>query len=123
MKEIKFINSYSFTYSPRPGTPAADLKLIDDNIAKERLSIFQEIAKNIKQNYRKNLINKKVKVLFENKLKDDSKYFGRDEYFNSVVVDSSINLVGKTIDVGIEKINHNTLFGKVILKERKEFAA
>ena len=123
MKEIKFINSYSFTYSPRPGTPAADLKLIDDNIAKERLSIFQEIAKNIKKNYRKNLINKKVKVLFENKLKDDSKYFGRDEYFNSVVVDSSINLVGKTIDVGIEKINHNTLFGKVILKERKEFAA
>ena len=44
MKKVEFINSYSFIFSPRPGTPAANLKTIDTTIAKERLSIFQKLA-------------------------------------------------------------------------------
>ncbi len=123
IKKVKFINSYSFIFSSRPGTPAANLKIIDPKIAKERLSIFQKTAKNIKESYRKSLVNKKVKVLFENRLKNDTKYFGRDEFFNSVLVDSKINLTGKILDIKIEEVNHNTLFGKVIINNRKEFAA
>ncbi len=41
MTEVKFINSYSFIYSARPGTPAADLKEIDKITAKKRLKKFQ----------------------------------------------------------------------------------
>ena len=45
IKRIKFINSYSFIFSPRPGTPAANLKKIDEKIAKERLAVFQKVLK------------------------------------------------------------------------------
>ena len=40
--KVEYINFYSFIYSPRPGTPAAKLKKIDETLAKERLSIFQK---------------------------------------------------------------------------------
>ena len=124
MKKVEFINSYSFIFSSRPGTPAANLKEIDVKIAKERLSIFQNIADDIKKNYRKKLINTTAKVLFENKIKNEDKYFGRDEYFNSVIVDGKKDLVGKIKDVKIKQCNQNTLFGEEILDLRhKECAA
>ena len=55
MEKMEFINSYSFIFSPRPGTPAANLEKVDLNIAKNRLKIFQKIANNKKSDYRKNL--------------------------------------------------------------------
>ena len=124
MEKVKFINSYSFIYSSRPGTPASNMKEVDKEIAKERLNIFQTLANDIKKNYRKNLINNNSKVLFENKIKDENKYFGRDEYFNSVIVDSTENLTGKIKIVKIEEHNNNTLFGKNVLDiNKKEYAA
>ena len=124
MKKVKFINSFSFIYSPRPGTPAANLKMIDLKIAKERLSIFQKIADNIKKDYRDRLINSRAKVLFENKTKNKMGYFGRDEYFNSVIVTSNENLIGKIKDVKIKECSQNTLFGQIISEtNQKEFAA
>ena len=111
--KIKFINLYSFIFSERPGTPAFNLKKINDNEAKKRLINFQSLATQIKNNYRKSLIQQSVKVLFENKLKDENKYFGRDEYFNSVIVNSNENLIGKIKNVIILKGNQNTLFGDI----------
>ena len=114
MNYIKFINSYSYIFSARPGTPAFDMKQIDQKIAKNRLLKFQSISENIKVNYRKSLINKTSKVLFENKLKNENKYFGRDEYFNSVIVESKNDLSGQIKNVKISKVNRNTLFGEII---------
>ena len=114
MNEIKFINSYSFIFSARPGTPAFDLNIVDQIETKNRLLQFQKLADKIKIDYRKNLINKTASVLFENKIKNDNKYFGRDEYSNSVIVESHENLIGKIKSVKILKVNHNTLFGDII---------
>ena len=124
IKQVEFINSYSFIFSPRPGTPAANLKKIDDKIAKERLVIFQKAANEIKEKYREELVNSTVSVLFENNTRGPDKYFGRDEYFNSVIVHSNEDLTGKIRKVKIDKCNQNTLFGEVILEDKpKEFAA
>ena len=124
VKEVGFINSYSFIFSPRPGTPAGNLQEVDTKIAKERLFIFQHIADEIKKNYRKKLINSNAKVLFENKMKNENKFFGRDEYFNSVIVNSSEDLTGKIRNVKINQCNQNTLFGEVITDtQHKEHAA
>jgi len=114
MKKIQFINSYSFIYSARPGTPAFNLKSIDKQESKKRLIEFQNIAEKIKKNYRKDLINKILKVLFENKIKNENKYFGRDEFYNSVVVESNDDLTGKIKDIKILNVNQNTLFGEKI---------
>ena len=124
VKEVGFINSYSFIFSPRPGTPAGNLQEVDTKIAKERLFIFQHIADEIKKNYRKKLINSNAKVLFENKMKNENKFFGRDEYFNSVIVNSNEDLTGKIRNVKINQCNQNTLFGEVITNtQHKEHAA
>ena len=114
MKKIQFINSYSFIYSARPGTPAFNLKSIDKQESKKRLIEFQNIAEKIKKDYRKDLINKTLKVLFENKIKNENKYFGRDEFYNSVVVESNDDLTGKIKDIKILNVNQNTLFGEKI---------
>ena len=124
MEDIKFINSYSFIFSARPGTPSFNLKQIDREEAKKRLFYFQDVAEKIKTEYRKNLINKSSLVLFENKTKNPNEYFGRDEYFNSVIVQSNESLIGKIEVVKISKVNKNTLFGEINPNSnKKDYAA
>mgnify|MGYP001998196861 CR=1 FL=1 len=124
LKKIQFINSYSFIYSSRPGTPAANLDKIDHTIAKERLFIFQKKAETIKKDYRNSLVDTISKVLFENKVNNENKFFGRDEYFNSVIVSSDENLTGKIKNVTIKECNQNTLFGEILSeKQEKDCAA
>ena len=124
MKKVKFINTYSFIFSARPGTPAFNLQKIEEKSAKERLDIFQHLAKKIKSEYREKFLEKIVPVLFENSTKDENKYFGRDEYFNSVIVESNENLTGKIKNIQITKLNQNTLFGKISTKlVQRNFAA
>tara|TARA_B100000575_G_scaffold290676_1_gene294826 strand:+ start:58 stop:1353 length:1296 start_codon:yes stop_codon:yes gene_type:complete len=115
MKRVKFINSFSFIFSARPGTPAFGLDRVNEKIAKRRLTEFQNVAENIKNIYRNKLINKTTKVLFENKIKNQNKYFGRDEHFNSVIVESDEDLTGLIKNVKILRGNQNTLFGQLNL--------
>ena len=119
IKKIKFINTYSYIYSPRPGTPASLLKNFNIDEAKKRLNYFQNISEQIKMNYRKKLLNTSIKVLFENKIPNEDKYFGRDEYANSVIVKSKINLAGKIYNVKATKCNYNTIFGDLLLEENE----
>ncbi|MAC44694.1 MAG: tRNA (N6-isopentenyl adenosine(37)-C2)-methylthiotransferase MiaB [Pelagibacteraceae bacterium] len=120
---VEYINSYSFIFSARPGTPAFELKKINQSEAKKRLVSFQSIAEKIKTKYRKTLIGKISNVLFENKTKDGNKYFGRDEYSNSVIVKSDENLVGKIKKVKITSGNHNTLYGETFSKFKQNIYA
>ena len=86
--------------------------------------MFEDLAEKIKTRYRENLINKTVNVLFENKINNEKKYFGRDEFFNSVIVESDDNLTGKIENVKILKGNHNTLYGEIVRNSNKKcFAA
>jgi tRNA-2-methylthio-N6-dimethylallyladenosine synthase len=65
LKTVGFINSYSFIFSPRLGTPAAQMELLDNKICKDRLIIFQKIAAEIKMKYRKGLLKKKLKYFLK----------------------------------------------------------
>ena len=80
VKNIKFINSYSFIFSPRPGTPASKLKYVDKEIAKERLIYIQKILEDHQIKKNESLIDKHIEVLVENKLKNQNKYFGRNVF-------------------------------------------
>ena len=117
---VKFINSYSFIYSARPGTPAYNLTNIDRDVAKKRLMDFQKTAEKIKSKFRNKLISKISTVLFENITKNENEYFGRDEYFNSVIVKSETNLIGKIKNIKVLEINQNTLFGEVVSNFNQE---
>ena len=123
LKRVEYINSYSFIYSPRPGTPASKMEEVKSDLSKERLIIFQKTAEEIKTKYKKSLFNKKVKVLFENKVKNEDSFFGRDEYQNPVIAKSNENLQGKIKEVNIINGNSNTLFGEEIRKTDRENCA
>ena len=118
VKNIKFINSFSFIFSPRPGTTAFKQKELDQNISKERLI---ELQHNLFQNqikHNKSLEGKEIEVLVENRMKDQNKYFGRNEYLNSVIFEGFKSDIGKIIKVNIQNSNQNTLFGKITNKMR-----
>ena len=113
LDEIDFINSFSFIYSPRPGTTAAKLKEIDKEKLKSRLIKIQYKLSNNQIELNKSLENKMVQVLVENKLDHQEKYFGRNKFLNSVIFEGDKSLIGKLVNVHIEKSNRNSLFGKI----------
>ena len=113
LEKIRFINSFSFIFSPRPGTTAANLEMIDNEIAKKRLIIIQEKLFNNQIELNKSMEDKKIEVLVENKLSDQNKLFGRNKYLSSVVFKGSENHIGKLVDVKINNSNQNTLFGEI----------
>jgi len=113
VRKIKFINSFSFIFSPRPGTKAANLKQIDKEIAKERLLKIQEYLFKFQLNMNKFFINKSVDVLVENKMDGQKKLFGRNQFMNSVIFEGNANFIGKNINIKIEQASQNSLFGKI----------
>ena len=113
VKKIKFINSFSFIFSPRPGTKSSNLKLIDKEVSKERLIKIQEYLFKFQLNVNETFINRSTDVLVENKLDGQDKFFGRNKYMNSVIFDGEDNDIGKNINVKIKEVNKNSLFGKI----------
>ena len=112
IKKIKFINSYSFIFSPRPGTVAADLNLIDKKISMERLEKIQSQLYDNQMNMNKSLEHKTINVLVENLTEDKTGVFGRSEYMTSVIFDGKKEDIGKIVPVKINKSNRSTLFGE-----------
>jgi tRNA-2-methylthio-N6-dimethylallyladenosine synthase len=113
LEKIRFVNSYSFIFSPRPGTTAANLEMIDNEIAKKRLIIIQKKLFNNQVELNKSMEGNKIEVLVENKLSDQNKLFGRNKYLSSVIFKGSENHIGNLVDVKINNSNQNTLFGEI----------
>ena len=114
IKEVKFINSYSFIFSPRPGTVAEDLKTIDKKISLRRLEMVQKTLFDNQTEKNKSQENKVINVLSENQTKNKTKIFGRSEYMTPVIFDGNKKDVGKILKIKINKSNRNNLFGKII---------
>ena len=117
VKNLKFLNSYSFIFSPRPGTTASNYDQIDKKILKERLKVLQEILFNNQKIKNKSFENNQVNVLVENKMKNQDKFFGRNEYMTSVIFKGNESLVGKIIPVKINNSNQNSLFGEILTND------
>ena len=112
IQKIKFINSYSFIFSPRPGTVAADLKLTDKKISMERLEKIQSQLYENQIHVNKSFEDKTINVLVENFTDDKTQVFGRSEYMTSVIFNGKKDDIGKIVPVKINKSNRSTLFGE-----------
>ena len=122
IKKIKFINSYSFVFSPRPGTAASKLRLIDKEITQNRLVTIQEQLFNQQIEMNKSLENSVIDVLVENKTTESNKFFGRSDYMTSVIFNGNDEDMGKVVKVKINKSNQNTLFGEIIRNTKLKVA-
>ncbi|MEK9690620.1 MAG: tRNA (N6-isopentenyl adenosine(37)-C2)-methylthiotransferase MiaB [Pelagibacteraceae bacterium] len=122
IKKIKFINSYSFIFSPRPGTIAEKLELIDREISLKRLKKIQQQLFDHQIEKNKSLENNIIEVLVENQTDDKTKLFGRSEHMTSVIFGGNEESIGKIVKVKINKSNQNTLFGEVVIETNQKVA-
>ncbi|MDA9753093.1 tRNA (N6-isopentenyl adenosine(37)-C2)-methylthiotransferase MiaB [Candidatus Pelagibacter sp.] len=122
IKKVKFINSYSFIFSPRPGTTAENLKEVNKDIAMRRLKIIQKILSESQAKMNKSLENDSIDILVENRSKDKTKLFGRSEYMTSVLIEGSDDLIGKIVKVKIFDSNQHSLFGYPVDNKKQKVA-
>ena len=110
--QIKFTQSYSFIYSPRPGTKSAVEK--DESslqIKKERLTILQERLKEIQFEFNKSFCGKSTDVLIENQSASNPEYFfGRTPFMQSVYIKSQKMNPGEVKNINISTCNHKNLY-------------
>ncbi|MCI6989572.1 MAG: tRNA (N6-isopentenyl adenosine(37)-C2)-methylthiotransferase MiaB [Campylobacter sp.] len=112
VEEVRFEQIFSFKFSPRPLTPAANLKPIDDDIASLRLSTLQNRHNEILDEIVAGELNKTHKVYFE-ELRNDGMVAGRSFSNFLVSVKGSEELLGKTMDVKITKSQRMVLYGQI----------
>ena len=121
VEKIGFVNSYSFIFSPRPGTPAAAKKLNNLAESKKRLKKLQNILENFQHKNNKKYLQQNCEVLIENKLNNQEKYFGRTKYMTPVIFETDNCKTGELASVKITSFNQKNLFG--IYKTNKVKAA
>ena len=115
INKIEFASSYSFKYSPRPGTPASLIKdRIDDSILDKRLNKIQSTLNEQQKNFNETSLGKEVDVLFTNLGKKNNQYVGRTPFLQPVHVFSSSNLVGKILKIKIERLTSFSFHGKIL---------
>lgn len=120
---ITFPQSYSFKYSPRPGTPASLKEMVKDDVANERLQKLQKLLTSQQKSYNASFVGKKVDVLFESRSPKSSPNFnqitGKSPYLQAVSVliagdADPQDYFGKIFTVKITEAKENTLVGTIM---------
>lgn len=113
VEDIGFASSYTFKYSPRPGTPAAEL---DHQIApeemSERLLRLQERVEHHRQAFNHAMVGRTVDVLLERAGRHPGQLAGKSPYLQAVQIDTKANQIGDMVKVLIERAGSNSLFGR-----------
>ena len=121
VEKVGFVNSYSFIFSPRPGTPAAAKKLNNLAESKIRLKKLQNKLENLQHRNNQKYLKQHCEVLIENKLDNQEEFFGRTKYMTPVIFKSDNCKAGELANIKITSFNQKNLFG--ISKNNKEKAA
>ena len=119
IKKVGFINSYSFIYSSRLGTPAAKKTENNSLENKKKLKKLQDILENIQIKNNRAHLEKYCEVLVENKLEKQERYFGRTKFMTPVTFESNNCKPGELINVKITSYNKNSLFGIHKINKKK----
>ncbi len=113
VEDIGFVQAFSFKYSPRPGTPAADnSNQIDDDIKVERLKRLQNLLNAQQIAFNKSLVGSIMPVLFDRPGRKEGQLVGRSPYMQSVHVNGDQALLGRIVDVRIKVGFANSLSGE-----------
>lgn len=116
-RDIGYASAYSFKYSPRPGTPAANMQgLLSEPVKDERLARLQEVLTASQSAFNKKMVGKTLPVLFEGKGKHDGQIQGKTPYLQTVNVTAPARLIGHVVDVRITQATANALSGEVVLR-------
>ena len=114
VQDVEYGQAYSFRYSARPGTPAAERKQVDHVVASERLQRLQELLKRQQQRVQESMVGRTVSVLFERSGRMSGQLTGKSEYLHAVHADCSESQLGRIVPVKITRSEPNSLAGVAI---------
>ncbi len=111
VREVGYASAYSFKYSPRPGTPAAELEQLPEALKHERLQRLQHEIDRQLDAFNAASLGATLDVLFEKAAKRPGQMVGKSPYLQSVHVMGSANLIGGIYPVTIDELGSFTLSG------------
>ena len=114
VRRVGYGQAYSFKYSARPGTPAAERGEVDPKVATARLHILQALL--LEQQYaaQASMVGRDVKVLFEKKGRKEGQLIGKSEYLHAVHAFAPVDMLGQVVPVRIIKDMTNSLTGELL---------
>ena len=113
IKNIEYGQAFSFKYSTRPGTPAAERDQVCEEVKTARLHELQDLIKKQQKNIQDKMVDRKVQVLFDRKGRFNNQLVGKSEYLHAVNVTDPTISVGELKNVYITHSNTNSLSGSV----------
>ena len=115
IRAVGFASTFSFKYSPRPGTPGAERQdQIIDEIMRERLAILQALVETQRQAFNAATVGRVVDVLFEKPGRHDGQIAGKSPYMQPVHVFGPPELVGRVLPARITAAGSNSLSGEIV---------
>ena len=123
VEDMRFIQTYSFKYSARPGTPAALMDFqVEEDVKAERLAELQALLNTQTLAFNTECVGKATPVLLDRAGKKPGQLVGRSPYMQAVVVDAPEQLLNRIVDVTITSAGPNSLMGELNLDSRKACA-
>ena len=122
--EARFASAFSFKYSSRPGTPAADLEdHVPEETKSERLARLQERVETHRQAFNRGTIGRTVDVLLEKPGRHAGQLAGKSPYLQPVQMQGEGHAVGEVVSARITGVSTNSLFGEAVAAEPASAAA
>jgi tRNA-2-methylthio-N6-dimethylallyladenosine synthase len=114
IEEAGFVSGFSFKYSPRPGTPAADMdEQVPEDVKTARLAELQALIERQHAQFRRDCIGRTLDVLFEKHGRYPGQIAGRSPYLEPVQVSGPDTLIGEILPVVMTAVGPNSLFGTI----------
>ena len=113
VREVQYASAYSFKYSTRPGTPAAERQdQVDENVKSERLVRLQTLIAEQTARFNASCVGKTFGVLLEKPGRQPGQLIGRSPYLQSIHIEGENLKIGELVNITIKSVGPNSLSGQ-----------
>ncbi|PVE24819.1 tRNA (N6-isopentenyl adenosine(37)-C2)-methylthiotransferase MiaB [Microvirga sp. KLBC 81] len=113
--DVGFASSFSFKYSPRPGTPAAEMEVqVSEAVKAERLARLQNLLETQRQAFNRGTVGQTLDVLLEKPGRHPGQMAGKSPYLQAVQIETDCHQIGDIVTVRMTQAGSNSLFGEVV---------
>jgi tRNA-2-methylthio-N6-dimethylallyladenosine synthase len=111
---VKYGQAYSFKYSTRPGTPAADRDQVDESEKTDRLRRLQQLLTKHQMEFQLSMVGKTLPVLLEKPARDPGQFVGKSEYLHAVHMDADPERIGTIVQARVTRTERNSLGAEIV---------
>jgi tRNA-2-methylthio-N6-dimethylallyladenosine synthase len=113
VEEVSYAQAFSFKYSPRPGTPGADMEFqVPEQVKDERLQRLQALLARQQREFADSLVGSEIDLLLEKPGRHPGQLVGRSPWLQPVIVDEKAGEIGDIVKVRITESGSNSLFAE-----------